>query len=83
MAEQQNIPPETWHMKKEINVAHVITTVALAVSCLWFFSDLDKRIATNATEITHIKEQRAEDQKRIEKRLDSMDRKLDRLLEKK
>jgi peptidoglycan hydrolase CwlO-like protein len=70
-------------MKKEVNVAHVITTVAMVVSCFWFFSDLDKRIATNETEISHVKEQRAEDQKRIEKRLDSMDRKLDRLLEKK
>lgn len=80
---EQNNNQETWHMKKEVNVAHVITTVAMVVSCFWFFSDLDKRIATNSTEISHIKTQRAEDQKRIEKRLDSMDRKLDRLLEKK
>mgnify|MGYP005989071247 CR=1 FL=1 len=75
-----NHTQETWHMKKEVNVAHVITTVAMVVSCFWFFSDLDKRIASNSSEINHIKEQRAEDQKRIEKRLDSMDRKLDRLL---
>lgn len=78
-----NQQQETWHMKKEVNVAHVITTVAMVVSCFWFFSDLDKRIATNKTELIHVKQQRGEDQKRVEKRLDSMDRKLDRLLEKK
>jgi len=73
---------EHWHMKKEVNVAHVITTVAMVVSCFWFFSDLDKRIASNTTEIEHIKTQRTEDQRRIEKSLDSINKKLDRILEK-
>lgn len=77
-----NPSQENWHLKKEVNVAHVITTVAMVVSCFWFFSDLDKRITTNQTEITHVKQLRTEDQKRIEKRLDSMDAKLDRILQK-
>lgn len=47
-----------WHMKKEVNLAHVITTVALVVSGFWYFSDLDKRIASNAQEIEHVKQLR-------------------------
>ncbi|WP_368659785.1 hypothetical protein [Pseudoalteromonas sp. McH1-7] len=73
----------SWHMKKEINVAHIITTVALVVSGLWVLSDMDKRIAVNAQSISHVQAQRVEDQKRIEKRLDSIDKKLDELLKSK
>lgn len=69
-----------WHMKKEINVAHIITTITLLVSCLWFLSDMDKRITTNTTQIVHIQEQRKEDLARVEKRLDSIERKLDKLI---
>ncbi len=73
---------EQWHMKKEINLAHVITTVALVVSGFWYFGDLDKRIASNKQEIKHVKMLRQEDQARIEKQLDSINLKLDKLLEK-
>ncbi|MDK1289793.1 hypothetical protein [Pseudoalteromonas umbrosa] len=71
---------EQWHMKKEINIAHIITTVALIVSGLTFLSDMDKRITTNTTQIVHIQEQRKEDLRRLEKRLDSIERKLDELI---
>lgn len=78
---QQN--HNSWHMKKEINVAHIITTVALVVSGLWVLSDMDKRIAVNSQSISHVQAQRNEDQKRIEKRLDSIDKKLDTLIQSK
>ncbi len=66
-----------WHMKKELNLAHFITTVMLLVSGILYLGDLDKRINTNSQEIIHLKQIRNEDQKRIEKRLDSIDKKLD------
>ncbi|SFD14021.1 hypothetical protein [Pseudoalteromonas denitrificans] len=69
-----------WHMKKELNLAHFITTVMLLVSGILYLGDLDKRINTNSQEILHLKQIRNEDQKRIEKRLDSIDKKLDTLL---
>jgi len=71
-----------WHLKKEVNIAHVLTTLIVIVSGFWFFADLDKRIDTNAQELKHVKLMRAESQKMFEKRLDSMDAKLDKLLEK-
>ncbi|USD31067.1 hypothetical protein J8Z24_18195 [Pseudoalteromonas sp. SCSIO 43201] len=67
-------------MKKEFNLAHIITTVTLLVSGILYLGDLDKRISTNSQELTHLKQMRNEDQKRIEKRLDSIDKKLDMLL---
>ncbi|WMN59258.1 hypothetical protein NI389_13720 [Pseudoalteromonas xiamenensis] len=72
--------PEQWQMKKELNLAHVLTTLALLVSGILYINDLDKRIITNTQELNHIKQIRNEDQKRIEKRLDSIEKKLDALL---
>jgi len=69
-----------WHMKKELNLAHFITTVMLLVSGILYLGDLDKRINSNSQDILHLKQIRNEDQKRIEKRLDSIDKKLDTLL---
>ncbi|TMN89485.1 hypothetical protein CWB73_01015 [Pseudoalteromonas phenolica] len=72
--------PENWQMKKELNLAHILTTIALVVSGILYLNDLDKRITSNYQELTHLKQIRNEDQKRIEKRLDSIDKKLDALL---
>lgn len=74
--------PEQWHMKKEINLAHVIVTISMVVTALFFFADLDKRIESNKKDITHIEEQRTEDSRRIEKQFDKVNDKLDRLLAK-
>ena len=74
--------PEQWHMKKEINLAHVIITVSMVVTTLFFFADLDKRIESNKKDIVHIEEQRTEDSRRIEKQFDKVNDKLDRLLAK-
>lgn len=79
---EQRQENNNWHLKKEVNIAHVIATVAMFVTCFWFFSDLDKRIITNSTEIIHMKDQRTEDQQRIEKQLDNINKKLDRLIAK-
>ena len=70
-------------MKKEFNLAHIITTVTLLVSGILYLSNLDKRIATNTQEMTHLKQIRNENQQRIEKRLDSIDKKLDTLIQNK
>ncbi|ALU44611.1 MULTISPECIES: hypothetical protein [Pseudoalteromonas] len=71
---------DQWQMKKELNLAHILTTIALLVSGILYLNDLDKRITTNSQELAHLKQIRKEDQKRIEKRLDSIDKKLDALL---
>lgn len=71
---------QQWHLKKEVNIAHVITTVLIVVSCIWYMAGLDKRIQANTQNITHIKEQRIEDVKRLDKQFDRINDKLDKLL---
>lgn len=72
-----------WHLDKKVNVGHIISTALLAIAAFGYINAIEKKIDANAINISTIKEQRKEDVRRIEKRLDSMDRKLDRLLEKK
>jgi hypothetical protein len=74
--------PEQWHMKKEINIAHIISTVVLLVSGLWYLNGLDKRISANTQSIEYVQSLGDGDQRRVEKQLDSINKKLDRLLEK-
>jgi len=71
-----------WHLKKEINLAHVITTVGLVVSVFVWVGDLDKRITTNAQLIAFMQQQQDKDTKRVERRLQNIESKLDKLLEK-
>ena len=68
-----------WHLKKEVNITHIFATIGLVVSALMYSSTLDKRIQTNEQEITHLKEQRAEDITRAEKKFDSIIKKLDEI----
>lgn len=68
-------------MKKEINIAHIITTVALLVSGFLYLSDMDKRINANAITIDHMEQQRSEDVERTQKQLETIDKKLDKLIE--
>jgi len=85
---------ENWHIEKSISVGHLITTIFLIVGGLSYLSDQDKRIEQNAITIQHAKQQRiediersvnqrTEDNKRIEKRLDAIDEKLNELIQNK
>lgn len=73
--------PQKFHLEKSISVGHILTTVVILVGAITYFNDFDKRISATEQEIVFIKTQRVEDSRRIEKRLDSIDAKLDRILE--
>lgn len=72
---------EKFHIEKSISVGHILTTLVLIVGAFTYFTDFDKRISATEQEIEFIKAQRVEDVRRIEKRLDSIDEKLDKLIE--
>ena len=78
MSEQN---PNAWHLKKEVNLTHIISTAIVTISGFWFVSSIDKRVELNSIEITHVKQTRTEDQKRSIKQFDKINEKLDRLLE--
>lgn len=72
---------QRFHVEKSISVGHILTTFVMLVTAFSYFSDFDKRLSQAEQSIEFIKTQRAEDSKRMEKRLDSIDKKLDKLLE--
>jgi hypothetical protein len=75
-------PSETaqWHLKKEVNITHLLATIGLVVSAFMYSSALDKRIQSNEQDIIYLKSQRLEDVKRTEKQFDTINKKLDELL---
>jgi len=81
MSESNEIQQQ-WHMKKEINIAHLLSTGAMLIAGMMYLTGLDVRITTNETDIKHGQEMRKEDQRRSEKQFDVINKKLDRLLEK-
>jgi uncharacterized membrane protein YukC len=72
---------EKFHIEKSISVGHILTTLVLIIGAFTYFTDFDKRISATEQEITFLKAQRVEDARRIEKRLDSINEKLDKILE--
>lgn len=72
---------DKWHFEKTVNVGHIATTIVIAISAFWFFSDMQQAIKSNSQRIDFLELQRAEDRKSVEKRLDKIESKIDRLLE--
>jgi cell division protein FtsB len=70
-----------FHIEKSISVGHIITTLVLLIGGIQYLSNFDKRIAAAEQDIEFLQQQRIEDARRIEKRLDSIDEKLDRILQ--
>nr|WP_136252864.1 hypothetical protein [Ningiella ruwaisensis] len=74
------ISKKDWHIEKSVSVGHILTTIIIVVGGFTYFSEQDKLISANAQSIEFLKAQRAEDLRRIEKRLDLIDSKLDKLI---
>lgn len=72
MGEQQS--PEHWHLKREVSISHLLTTLALVVSALWWASGVEKRIAVLETTSVH-------NAKTLQRQLDRINEKLDRLIQ--
>jgi len=77
-----------WHIDKGIGVAHIITTVMLIVTAIWFFAGQDRRIAVLEIGVHNLQQSRLQDQARTEKKFDELktdlrmiSAKLDRLIE--
>lgn len=77
-----------WHIDKGIGVAHIITTVMLIVTAIWFFAGQDRRIAVLEIGVHNLQQSRLQDQARADKKFDELktdlrliNNKLDRLIE--
>lgn len=45
MAEPFDDDPRHWHLDKRLNLSHLITTLAMAASIMWWGAALDRRVA--------------------------------------
>jgi hypothetical protein len=88
VANNTPLPADKWHLKREVQLSHIITTLAVAVSVAVYVQKIETRLAL--VELALI-EQRERDKKQdqvaaevaaaVHNKLEKMDNKLDRLIE--
>ena len=86
--EETNSQTHRWHLKKEIQLGHLITTITVAISAVIYVQRMEQRLIVLENEMVH---QRARDEQQdktqvagaldTQKRLDRIEEKLDRMLE--
>lgn len=84
------IKPEQWHIKREVQIGHLITTMSVAFSVIWYAGKLEQRIALVEQSIVVQRDRdTAQDNQssaafqQMRQQLDRMDSKLDRIIESK
>lgn len=79
---------ERWHLKKEIQLGHLITTATVAVSAILYIAKVEQRVAVIEAQIVAqherdkvLEERTAEAMRVTRAQLDRIDSKIDRLVE--
>lgn len=68
---------ERWHLKKEIQLGHLITTFSVALSAVFYINKIEQRLSVVETQVLAQRESAA----LLRSQLERMDAKLDRLIE--
>ncbi len=76
MSEQSNTP-SGWHLKKEIQLGHLITTATVAISAIVYVNKIEQRVAVVESQLLYQKETATV----LRSQLDRINDKLDRLIE--
>jgi hypothetical protein len=74
---EQNTPINGWHLKKEIQLGHLITTFTVAISAIVYVNKIEQRVAVVESQMAYQKETAAV----LRSQLDRINDKLDRLIE--
>jgi hypothetical protein len=79
---------EPWHIKREIQIGHLVSTAVVAFSVIWYAGKLEQRVALVEQSVSLQKErdatqdiQAAAAQAQINAQLARIDAKLDRIIE--
>lgn len=77
-----------WHMKKEIQLGHIITTLTLAISAVWWVGKLEQRVAIAEARESVLREKQVEQDRNlrelaatIRQDIGALGAKIDRLIE--
>lgn len=80
--------PEHWTLKKEVQISQIVTVIMISVTALLYVTKMDQRLAIIEQHvIAQEKKDSSQDKAvgegwaRMDRRLDNMDSKLDRLIE--
>jgi hypothetical protein len=71
------VEPERWHLKKEIQVTHVVSTLLLVGAVFAYVSKIDQRLTIVETQLIAQRDSSMVQRAQLER----MDAKLDRLIE--
>ena len=66
-----------WHLKKEIQLGHLITTLTVAISAVVYVNKIEQRVAVVESQMLYQKETSSV----LRSQLDRINDKLDRLIE--
>jgi hypothetical protein len=79
---------EPWHLDKKVPISLIATLLVQFAGGLWFMSKLESRVLAleSATAVQHERDERQDratssGQDKLDRRLDNIDAKLDRLIE--
>lgn len=64
-----------------VNIAHILTTVGMIVALFAWGTDVKTTIATNMSEISHLKEERIRESQELKESIRALNIKIDRLIE--
>tara|TARA_R110000868_G_scaffold362539_1_gene624698 strand:- start:128 stop:430 length:303 start_codon:yes stop_codon:yes gene_type:complete len=64
-----------------VNIAHILTTVAMIVALFAWGTDLKTTVVTNTSEISHLKEERIREGHELKESIRALNIKMDRLIE--
>ena len=71
------VSPERWHLKKEIQLGHLITTLTVALSAVVYINKIEQRVAVIESQMVTQRESAT----LLRAQLDKINDKLDRLIE--
>jgi hypothetical protein len=67
-----------WHLKKEIQVGHLITTITVALSAVIYINKIEQRVAVIESQVIYQKETADVLRNQLEKINDKLDRLIER-----
>lgn len=81
-------PLSGWHVSKTVNIGHIVTTVFMLVTFMFYLAGQENRISQAELNIKHLQDSRLADQQRTDKKFDEIrsymlriEGKLDRIIE--
>jgi hypothetical protein len=76
--EKAKLEPEGWHLKKEIQLGHLTTTITVAVSAVIYINKIEQRVAVVESQVIYQKETADVLRNQLEKINDKLDRLIER-----